>query len=172
VLVLEARSRIGGRCCTRRFPGLSVPAELGAEFIHGRPQVTFDLLQRAGTTAVDSARTQRFVTEGRLRAIDAFAEAQKAMRNTAALKAKDSSFATFLSRKRGLSRRVRNFARMMVEGFDAADPSRASARAIVEEWCASPQLGAQFRPLGGYSALLGSLARGDVRLQSVVREIR
>src|SRR5207302_4083377 len=58
------------------------------------------------------------------------------------------------------------------EGFDAADPSRASARAIVEEWCASAQLGAQFRPLGGYGALLDSLACGDVRLQSVVREIR
>jgi len=116
-------------------------------------------------------RTQRFVTQGRLRAIDAFAEAQKTMRNTAALKAKDSSFATFLARKRGLSRRTRTFARMMVEGFDAADPSRASARAIVEEWCASPQLGAQFRPLGGYGALLDTLVCGDVRLQSVVREI-
>jgi monoamine oxidase len=172
VLVLEARSRIGGRCWTRHFPGLSVPAELGAEFIHGRPPVTFALLQRAGSAALDSARTQRFVTQGRLRAIDAFAEARKAMRNTAALKAKDSSFATFLARKRGLSRRTRSFARMMVEGFDAADPSRASARAIVEEWCASPQLGAQFRPAGGYGALLDSLTRGDVRLQSVVREIR
>src|SRR5256886_4826351 len=172
VLVLEARSRIGGRCWTCRFPGLSAPVELGAEFIHGRPPVTLALLQRAGSAALDSARTQRFVTDGRLRAIDAFAEARKAMRNTAALKAKDSSFATFLARKRGLSRRTRSFARMMVEGFDAADPARASARAIVEEWCASPQLGAQFRPLGGYSALLDSLAGSDLRLQSVVREIR
>ena len=130
MLVLEARTRTGGRCWTRHFPGLSVPAELGAEFIHGRPPVTFALLQRAGGAALDSARTQRYVTQGRLRAIDAFAEAKKAMRNTAALKARDSSFATFLARKRGLSRRTRSFARMMVEGFDAADPSRASARAI------------------------------------------
>jgi monoamine oxidase len=121
---------------------------------------------------VDSARTQRIMVEGRLRAIDAFAEARKAMRNAAALKAKDVSFATFLSRSRGLSQRTRSFARMMVEGFDAADPSRASARAIVEEWCASPQLGAQFRPLGGYSALLDCLGRSAVQLQSVVREIR
>src|SRR5258708_14630029 len=170
--VREAGSRSGGRCWTRHFPGLSAPVELGAEFIHGRPPVTLALLQRAGRPALDSARTQRFVTDGRLRAIDAFAEARKAMRNTAALKAKDSSFATFLARKRGLSRRTRTFARMMVEGFDAADPARASARAIVEEWCASPQLGAQFRPLGGYSALLDSLASSDVRLQNVVREIR
>src|SRR5205814_8843433 len=111
-------------------------------------------------------------TDGRLRAIDAFAEARKAMRNTAVLKVKDSSFATFLARKRGLSRRTRSFARMMVEGFDAADPARASARAIVEEWCASPQLGAQFRPLGGSSALLDSLAGSELRLQSAVRAVR
>lgn len=151
---------------------MSVPAELGAEFIHGRPPVTFALLQRAGSAALDSARTQHFVLGGRLRAIDAFAEAQKAMRNTAALKAKDSSFATFLARKRGLSRRTRTFARMMVEGFDAADPARASARSIVEEWSGGAQLGSQFRPLGGYSALLDCLSRSDVRLQSVVRQIR
>ena len=35
VLVLEARDRIGGRIWTRIEPDLSVPLELGAEFIHG-----------------------------------------------------------------------------------------------------------------------------------------
>ena len=48
VLVLEARERIGGRCLTRRMPGLPAPVELGAEFIHGRPEVTFTLLRKAG----------------------------------------------------------------------------------------------------------------------------
>src|SRR2546430_17709426 len=100
VLFLEARTRIGGRCGPCRFPGLSAPVELGAEFIHGRPPVTLALLQRAGSPALDSARTQRFVTDGRLRAIDAFAEARKAMRNTATLKAKDPSYAAFLPRNR------------------------------------------------------------------------
>jgi len=35
VLILEARSRIGGRVWTRRMPGVEAPIELGAEFIHG-----------------------------------------------------------------------------------------------------------------------------------------
>jgi monoamine oxidase len=172
VLVLEARERIGGRCWTRAFPGLPVPVELGAEFIHGRAAATFALLQKAGAAAIDSARSQRYAGEGRWRAVDAFAEAQKAMRNTAALKTKDLSFAAFLARQR-LSRRTRGFARMMVEGFDAADPARASARAIVEEWRAGAQLGAQFRPLGGYGKLLEFLAQGvRIQLQTNVRSVR
>ena len=42
VLVLEARERVGGRCWTRRMPGLDVPVELGAEFIHGEAQATHE----------------------------------------------------------------------------------------------------------------------------------
>ena len=56
VLVLEARDRVGGRCWTRRMPGLEIPVELGAEFIHGEAQVTHALLKKAGLTAVDSVR--------------------------------------------------------------------------------------------------------------------
>src|SRR5882672_10509815 len=59
VLILEARDRIGGRCWTRRIPGLSIPVELGAEFIHGEAKVTHALLKRAGLAAVDSVREQR-----------------------------------------------------------------------------------------------------------------
>ena len=56
VLILEARDRIGGRCWTRRIPGLTIPVELGAEFIHGEAKVTHALLKRAGLTAVESVR--------------------------------------------------------------------------------------------------------------------
>src|SRR5258707_13317300 len=68
VLVLEARERIGGRCWTRREPGLAVPIELGAEFIHGAAEVTHALLAKAGTTSVDSGRLQRFLESGKLKA--------------------------------------------------------------------------------------------------------
>jgi monoamine oxidase len=178
VLVLEARDRIGGRCWTRRFPGLPLPVELGAEFIHGRPEVTLSLLKRAGAVAVDSTRTQKSLFEGRLRAIDAFAQAQKAMRRASLLKTQDVSFAAFLSRQKDISSETRSYARMMVEGFDAADPARASARAIVEEWASGAQLGAQSRPLGGYGPLLDTLAReavshgGRIQLQTAIKSVR
>lgn len=173
VVVVEARSRIGGRCDTRRMPGLAVPVELGAEFIHGRPKATLALLQRGCIPGVDSTRTQRFVDRGRLRPIDAFAEAQKAMRATAVLKKQDLSFEEFLKSRKNLSPVTRTFATMMVQGFDAADPARVSARDIAEEWQSA--LGAsQMRPQGGYGPLLASLLEEDIRIQlgTVVREIR
>jgi monoamine oxidase len=179
VLVLEARDRVGGRVWTRRMPGLDVPVELGAEFIHGHPAVTFALLRKAGVTAVTAKRTQRLVSDGRPREADAFAEARKAVRDTAPLEKKDMSFAEFLERQRGLSGRTRTFARMLVEGFDAADPERVSARSIVEEWGGDAfGSSSQPRPREGYGPLMEWLAKrvvargGRLRMEAVVQGVR
>ena len=156
VLVLEARDRVGGRCWTRRMPGLEIPVELGAEFIHGEAQVTHALLKKAGLTAVDSVREQRSLENGRLRRVNAFVEAQKAMRPAASLE-RDVSFDAFLARQR-LPAKTKSFARMMVQGFDAADPRRVSAMSIAEEWGGGELGASQPRPQGGYGALFDWLA--------------
>src|SRR6266850_5421624 len=175
VLVLEARDRVGGRCWTRRMPGLEIPVELGAEFIHGEAKITHSLLTKAGLTAVDSVREQREIVTGRLRPTNAFGEAQRAVRN--AKLERDISFQEFLARRR-LPARIKTFARMMVEGFDAADPRRVSARSIIEEW-GSGELGAsQPRPQGGYGAALDWLVNSIVasgarlRLGAVVNRVQ
>jgi monoamine oxidase len=167
VLLLEARDRVGGRCWTRRMSGLAVPVELGAEFIHGEAAETHRLLARAGIAAVESVRSQRWSDRGRLRTVDAFAEAQRAVRG--AKLERDVSFHALLSRRR-LSRKTKVFARAMVEGFDAADPRKVSARSIAAEWGEAGALGAsQPRPAGGYGPLLdwmaASLAASGVRLR-------
>lgn len=178
VLVLEARERVGGRCWTLRMAGLGAPLELGAEFIHGQARATMSLLRRARMHAVKSVRTQRYASGGRLRPVDSFAAARKAMRDTALLQARDLSFGDYLARQK-LDARTRAFARMMVEGFDAADPRRASARAIAEEWSGGDALlGPQPRVQGGYGAALDWLARellrrgARLRLSSPVDEVR
>ena len=176
VLLLEARDRVGGRCWTRRMPGLDVPVELGAEFLHGEARVTHALLKRAGLGAVESVREQRFLDRGRLRRINAFAEARRAAELADRLD-RDVSFAALLARLR-LPATTKDFARMMVEGFDAADPRRVSARAIAEEWSGGELGASQPRPRGGYGALLGwlanaAVARGcELRLGAVVGEVR
>jgi monoamine oxidase len=182
VLVLEARDRIGGRVWTRHEPGLPVPVELGAEFIHGRPAATFSLLRKAGVTAVDAPLVRLTVRRGRLepRGDAEFTEVQRALRHHAgALEKNDVSFATFLARARhGLSGEARAFARMRVRGYDAADPARVSARAIAEEWAGEGAIETgHFRPRGGYGALLasldGALGRGvRLQLQSIVHTVR
>lgn len=168
VLVVEARDRVGGRCDTRRLPGLAIPVELGAEFIHGSA-ATLSLLRRAGIPAVDSTRTQLMMFERRLRRVNAFEEARRATRKKP--KGKDLSFRTFLARQR-LPQISRVLATMMVQGFDAADPARASAREIADEWGAAALGGSQPRPQGGYGTVVEFLARNlPLQLQTVVRRV-
>ena len=161
VLILEARERVGGRCWTRRMPGLDIPVELGAEFIHGEAASTHAFLAAAGIATVDSTREQRYLERGRLRRMNAFVEAQRAVQCAPALQ-RDVSFDALLARTR-VSRKTKTFARMMVQGFDAADPARVSARSIIEEWGEGGSLGAsQPRPQGGYGALFDWLAHSVV----------
>src|SRR5690242_7833992 len=155
VLILEARDRIGGRCWTRRIPGLPIPVELGAEFIHGEAKVTHALLERAGLTAVESVRQQRALAGGKLRPMNAFTDAQRAVRG--ARLERDISFDAFL-RQRKLPARTKTFARMMVQGFDAADPRRVSAQSIIDEWGGTEMGVSQPRPQGGYGTLFHWLA--------------
>jgi monoamine oxidase len=157
VLALEARDRVGGRCWTRRMAGLDIPVELGAEFIHGEAQATHALLRQAGIAAIDSTREQRYLENGKLKPGNAFAEAQRAVLRAPRLE-RDISFAALLARQR-LPRKTKALARMMVQGFDAADPARVSARSIIEEWGEGGSLGAsQPRPQGGYGGLFDRLA--------------
>jgi len=182
LLLLEARDRIGGRVWSRTEAGLPVPIELGAEFIHGRPAATLSLMRKSGIAALDAPIVRSAIQRGRLdpRRDDLFAEIQQVMRRHAgALAKKDMSFDAFLARAaRGLSEEARTFARMRVQGYEAADPARASARAIAEGWAGEGAANAgHFRPAGGYGALLDSLAGAlgggaDLRLRSIVRAVR
>ena len=139
--------------------GLQVPVEPGAEFIHGEAKVTHALLKRAGLAAIDSVRAQRHAVGGRLRPMNAFAEAQRAVQGVRL--ERDMSFDAFLQRRR-LPAKTRTFARMMVEGFDAADPRRVSAQSIIEEWGGTEMGSSQPRPQGGYGTLLNWLGNSIV----------
>ena len=181
-LVLDARERIGGRIWSHHEPGLPVPVELGAEFIHGYAEATFALLAKAAAAAVDTGGAHWSLREGALEPADAlFTEIRTAMQATQVLEQQDLTFEAFLERhlQGKLSRIACAYARMLAQGFDAADTSRASARAIVEEWTGSAAVDApQFRPLGGYGPLLATLAaelRGSsvtLQLHTVVRRVR
>ena len=175
VLVLEARERVGGRCFTRRMAGLDIPVELGAEFIHGAARTTHRLLRAAGVRAVESGREQRTLEGTRLRRADGFAEAQRAVRGASLQH--DVAFRDFL-RGRDLPEKTKALATLMVQGFDAADPAKVSARSIIDEWGEGGELGdSQPRPQGGYGPVFDWLARSlvaqgvSIRFQRVVQRI-
>jgi monoamine oxidase len=181
-LLMEARERVGGRIWSHHEPGLPVPVELGAEFIHGRAEATLSLLDKAGSAAIDTGGEHWTLRNGKLGpSDDLFSKIQEAMRKTQALEKKDMSFDIFLERhlSRELPHEACAFARMLAQGFDAADTRRASARAIVNEWTGGGSVNApQFRPLGGYGAMLSTLTsalRGssvEVQLNTVVRTVQ
>jgi monoamine oxidase len=181
VLVLEARDRIGGRVWTRNEAGLPPPVELGPEFIHGRPPVTLALLRRAGIAAVDAPMARLVVRKGKLgpRPESVEAEVSRVMRRHAVtLARRDTSFEAFLGRvAHEMSDDAVSLARMRAQGYEAAEPRRLSARQTAEEWGTDGQLPGHQRPVGGYRALLDSLAGvlGDfvqLRLRSAVRAVR
>jgi len=182
VTLLEARDRIGGRIWTRREPGVAVPIELGAEFIHGHAPVTEALLERSGTAIIEASGTHFALERGELVPSDGdFPRIRAAMQASHALESHDMSLDAFLEQHLAsmLTPAQRQYARMMAEGFDAADTSRASARAIAEEWSGDTLGNApQARPGEGYESLLAALmARlsGEglrVQLQSPVHSLR
>jgi monoamine oxidase len=160
-----------------------VPIELGAEFIHGEPEPTFALMRRFGVAPVEAEGSHWICRRGRLQLrTKQFAQVRSALRrHRARLRARDLSFEEFLARigQGELSRDARALARALVEGFDAADPGRVSARSIVAEWVEGDAVGApQFRPLGGYGSLIAPLAAPGGRvapalqLNCVVRAVR
>lgn len=148
-----------------------MPVELGAEFIHGRPEATFSLLREAGIPAVDSTRTQLVAFNKKLVKVNIFREAQRVSRKE--LKGRDVSFRAYLARQR-LPHLTRTLATMMVQGFDAADPGQISAREVIEEWSGEGIGASQPRPQGGYGPFLENLASRGARLQleTVVRRVR
>ncbi len=156
--------------------GLAIPVELGAEFLHGEAKSTHALLRQAKLAAINSVRVQNDFDGRRLRPGNSFAEAKRAV--DGAVLARDISFDRFLAGRR-LPAKTKAAARMMVQGFDAADPARVSARSILEEWGEAGAFGAmQPRPEGGYGALMDWMAidlmsrKANIQLGTVVREVR
>lgn len=181
VCVLEARERIGGRIHTLHEPQAPVPLELGAEFIHGQAPAVMRWLERANATAMDTVQTRWNLHAGRLRSgDDMFAQLRAGLRKIRKPR-QDLPFAEFLNSRaaRVLSRPVRDFARVLVEGFDAADATRVSTLDILAEWTGQAAADAPtLRPVNGYSVLLAALLgaanqnRVRVLLNTVVRAVR
>lgn len=182
VLVLEARDRIGGRVFTLHDPASAVPIELGAEFIHGRPEATFEILEAAGLAACDVAGInldtsypgspgERF-TRGIFPILERLDETVP----------ETWSFARFLASKylSGISEEARALTLAYVEGLYAAPADKLAARAVHEAertLVGPPREERNFRVLAGYDRVIAWLRagigpeRGQIHLRTVVREV-
>jgi monoamine oxidase len=158
VTLIEARDRTGGRVLSQRLGSLGVPVELGAEFIHGDAPETSAYLREADLAKIETvdeswARDENGAlakTNDDFTSVDLFERARSLER--------DESVDVFLRRFEGDSglRVEARRARAFVEGFEAADPTRASARAIADE-LASGTDATSWRPVGSYAPLFAHL---------------
>jgi monoamine oxidase len=156
VILLEARDRVGGRVTAHPTSRALVPAELGAEFIHGAAAETAALLREAGSAAIDNEGGNSWVfgEKGVLErdSVD-FASAAAIFERVRSLP-HDETVENFLRRfendpsMRDTAKRARTFA----ESFDAADPSIASALSLADE-IASGVDSTSARPIGGYGPM-------------------
>ena len=72
MVVVEARERIGGRVWSQPTALAALPAELGAEYVHGAAPETMALLRAAGTTTIDTAGESWLQRNGTLQRDDSF----------------------------------------------------------------------------------------------------
>ncbi len=171
VTVLEARDRYGGRIDPLPAAEFGYPAEGGAEFVHGEAPVTRALLSEAGLSLTPIDGTRRTFVGGRFSDEDPL-EIHQARLHAALdeLKA-DLTVAEFLRRQFAGSEydRLRRSITRMVEGYDAADPERASTFALRDEWMGEGH-STQIRIAGGHGGLVDFLAK-DCRSQGAAIQL-
>jgi monoamine oxidase len=181
VLLLEARNRLGGRIHTLRNDHHTLPLELGAEFVHGTPAETWNILRAAELSVCDVTDTHWFLRDGKLSKDATFWEdIQSVFERLERIQEPDLSFTEFLSLYYAdLDSKARDMALMFIEGFDAADATLASARAILQEQKDSSDIeeDRSFRLLDGYDRVTDWLVSGldarqaSIRLNTVVTNL-
>ncbi len=178
VTLLEARDHLGGRVWTHHTP--EFPVELGAEFVHGRPEEILALAAEAAIPIVPVEGDFRRKING------SWADAGRLMGKVERLFAKmpadgpDQSFQHYVDLA-GPPEEVRQQALRYVEGFHAADPTLISVHSLIRDMHAEEAIsgdGRQFRFAQGYDGLVRAIqertesARCDIRLKTVVTEIQ
>ena len=157
VTLLEARDRLGGRICSHSTA--EFPVELGAEFVHGRPEEILALAAEAGVPIVPVQGSFRRKIDGE------WAEAGHLMEQVDRLFAKlpaaepDESLQYYLDRS-GEDEDAKQQALKFVEGFHAANPSLISARSLRRDSEAEAAIEGdhQYRIASGYESLVGAVA--------------
>src|SRR4029077_15434359 len=97
VSIVEARERIGGRVYTVRARGSSVPIEYGAEFIHGKPRETWELLEQNRVKTSEVEGDAWCISPKGLAPCDFFSDADRILEKMDDSSV-DESFQSFLKR--------------------------------------------------------------------------
>jgi monoamine oxidase len=180
VIVLEARNRIGGRINTH-FDTL--PIELGAEFVHGKPAETLEIVERAKLSLQQVPNIHWHMHDGVLTKSGEFwSRVEDVMEEMRRYTGRDQIFSAFLDDYQRKTRieDVRSIATLYVEVFHAAHADRISVHGLNKTNEAAEEIedDKQFRIQNGYSLLAQSLhddavaAGAKVYFETVVEDVQ
>ncbi len=176
VVLVEARARVGGRIYSTQTSGCDLPIELGAEFVHGRPEDLLRLISQAGATLFELDGDQLCFSAGQL----------KPCASDHALSILDSlpenpdrTFAEWMADKKFPAEMARSLT-SYVEGFNAADARSIGTASLAKQQGAEDAIegGRLFRIEEGYSRIAEHLLKqfresgGEIFLSTVVRAVQ
>ncbi len=143
VTILEARDRCGGRIYPLPATEFGYPAEGGAEFVHGVARVTRALMREAGLSLVPIEGTRWSVRDGTFSANESRLAHGATLHRALSELETDYPVAEFLKTHFTDQKyaELRDAVKRMVEGYDAADPDRASTFAFRDEWMPAGPVG-------------------------------
>jgi len=178
VIVLEARNRTGGRIHTISHESFFKHAELGAEFIHGNLPVTLNLLKEANIKYSAASGEMVRYDKGKFINHEGFIENWDLLLKKLNELEQDTDIANFLQTHFPGEEYIglRDGVSKYVAGYDTADPNKASAFALRNEWNNEDD-NAQHRLDDGYCSMITYLANkckengGSVYLNSAVTQI-
>lgn len=163
VLVVEARDRIGGRVLTLHPAGFDTAVELGAEFVHGRPPETFELIMSGDLRAVKIEGQPFCSNEQGIGRCDFWERIEKVLAAMQKQASPRQSFDAFVKQLHDaeISEEDKKAACMYVRGFHAAHPEEISVQSLIEGMEAEQKIDgdSQFRLPQGYDRLVAALAQ-------------
>lgn len=175
VRIFESRDVIGGRTRTLVEEGTPQPIELGAEFIHGTAEPTLELMERAGVHAESVPDRHVRYARGKFREMgETWSRFARLFEGAGS--GRDRSAEEYRIDQH-FDREDADLYRLMVEGFEAAPLADVSVQSLAGEAREAAEDPVQFRPQGGYGALLRGMERSldpeftHLTLNAVVNEV-
>jgi monoamine oxidase len=168
VTILEANNRLGGRVHTIRDSSFEHPVERGFEFVHGNLPLTIQLLQAAEIEYKPVEGRMMRIVNGEWKTQDDFTIGWMELMERMNEIREDMTVDEFLERNFSDNKyeELRKSVVRFAQGFDLADPSKASVLALREEWMGEED--EQFRIPDGCDQVINYLEKECLRLGGLI----
>jgi monoamine oxidase len=177
ILILEARNRCGGRIFTKHSKNSSTFIDLGAEFLHGEAKETYKIADLEKLPVYEVSDAHHVLENGKLKPLKDFWEEFIEFIDSYKLSSKDISYAEMV--RDATNSEVEFLASSFVEGFDAAERSKVSAKSVIEmkSNMKSGEAMKMTRLTNGYDGIIKHFTKNKsvsekIRLKHIVTEVK